>query len=72
MQLVRKIRMAISSVLKGTFVMNEMQLGIFRRAHIRSKKLKECSGEEFSAQPKKILVEEFSGNKFSDKECSNE
>jgi hypothetical protein len=30
------------------------------------------SGEEFSTQPKKILVEEFSGENFSDKGCSNE
>jgi hypothetical protein len=36
------------------------------------RKIEECSGEEFSAQLKKILVEEFSGENFSDKECSNE
>jgi hypothetical protein len=56
MQLVRKIRMATSSVLKEAFVMNETQRGIVQRAHIRSKKQ-----EEFSAQPKKIPVGEFSG-----------
>jgi hypothetical protein len=59
--------MATLSVLKGAFVMNEIQREIFRRASIRSEKLK-----NFPLNRKKILVEEFSGEKFSDKECSNE
>jgi hypothetical protein len=38
-------------ILKGTFVMNGIQ-----RGHILSEKLEECSSEEFSAQPKKIVA----------------
>jgi hypothetical protein len=32
----------------------------------------ECSGEVFSAQPKKKLGEEFSGEECSHEECSDE
>jgi hypothetical protein len=45
--------MATLSVLKGAFVLNEIQRGIYRRASIWSEKLDESSGEEFSLNQKK-------------------
>jgi hypothetical protein len=52
--------------------MNEIQRGIFRRVSTWSEKSEKCSGEEFSAQPKKIIVEEFFVEEFFDEECCDE